>query len=29
MANEFDMSIIGELSYSLGLQIKEIKMVHL
>jgi hypothetical protein len=25
MANEFEMSIIGELSYSLGLQIKEMK----
>jgi hypothetical protein len=25
MANEFEMSIIGELSYFLGLQIKQIK----
>ena len=25
MANEFEMSIIGELSYFLGLQIKQLK----
>ena len=29
MANEFEMSMIGELSYFLGLQIKQMKMAHL
>ena len=29
MANEFEMSMIGELNYFLGLQIKQLKNVHL